>query len=72
MKKIVKFDHYKKEDQKLIVNGVSKGQVTAYAKHPFTEAIVPIDGAFIKRMEQGESFNIEEIEKGKLIVTILI
>ena len=63
MKKYVKADYKGKKNAKKIIDSAKSGKITAYAKHDGTGAIIPIDPEFIQKMQNGESYSLEEAEK---------
>ncbi len=56
-----KYKKYKKE----IMKATADGELRAFAKHPVTGLPIRVHPDLIKRMQEGESFTIEEIVNKK-------
>lgn len=61
--KLVKPNCKGKKLEKVIIEAASQGKITAYVKHKKTGAAIPIDSEYVKRMKNGESFDISEAER---------
>lgn len=63
MKKFVKPNYKGKKAEKMIINAACKGELTAYFKHNPTGAMIPATTEAVQRMKDGETLNIEQIER---------
>ncbi len=60
--KLVSINHKKyKKYKKELWKATSEGELRAFAKHPITGIPIRVHPDLIKRMQEGETFTIEEI-----------
>ena len=61
--KLVKLNFKGKKAEKLLTEAACNGKITTYVKHKKTGAAIPIDSEYVKRMKNGEYFDISEAER---------